>query len=72
MRNHLYVPLIQQTYLDVLHPFSRFGDKLPFSLELLLTLLLLLQRLLLLLLLQLQSSFLRENNSQPLISVCIV
>lgn len=69
MQNHLYGPLIQQAYRtwEILRSFSRFGDKLPLSLQLLLTLLLLLQCLPLLQLLQLQSSFLRETSQHLII-----
>lgn len=60
MQKHRYV----YTADGILGSFRRFGDELPFSLQLLLTLMLLLQRLLLLLLLHLQSSFLRVDQNK--------
>lgn len=57
---------INTAELGILSSFGRFGDKLSFSLVLLLSLLLLLQLLPLLLLLQLQCSFLTKNKSQHL------
>lgn len=55
--------------LGILRSFGGFGDKLSFSLELLLSLLLLLQLLPLLLLLQLQCSFLTEKQKSTFDSV---
>lgn len=60
---------INTAELGILRSFGRFGDKLSFSLVLLLSLLLLLQLLPLLLLLQLQCSFLTEKQKSTFESV---